>query len=423
MTTLAYAALWLFVFSVPWERVIVITNMAIVTRATGALAAGLALLAVFLSGRFRRWHPFHVAALVFVLSSGIAVMILGLPMIPKKFWTFVQLFVVLWMTWELAVTKQRQLGLLTAYVFGSYVVAFTTIYVYLTHGGSLRRFSVTADADPNDLAMTVALAVPMAWYLGMTYRQPLMRLLCRAYLPLGLLVLGLTGSRGGMLTGVVGLLVIPLTMTKLSPGRLATTIVVLGLSGALAIAYIPQQTVDRLATTGTEVEDLSFGGRFKLWRAGLIAFTEKPIIGYGTSAFKTAVTPQLGVRAQVAHNSFLSVLVEQGLVGLVLYLAMLAAVFSAVLRMPRFERRFALVLFLTLLFTMLPLTWEDQKQVWIVFAMLIGMARAPDLTSSRPVPEPVPYYPPQPQGRATMAARSRQPWPLSPRPLDRHRRP
>jgi O-antigen ligase len=424
MSSFAYAALWLFVFSVPWERVIVITNMAIVTRVTGALSLALALLAVVISGRFRRWHPFHVAALLFVVCCGVGIMSLGLPLIPKKFWTYVQLFLVLWMIWELAVTKRRQIGLLAAYVFGSYVVAFTTIWVYLTQGGSLRRFSVAADADPNDLAMTVALAVPMAWFLGTTLRQPLLRWICRAYLPIGLLVLGLTASRGGMLAGLVGLLIIPLSMTRLSPGRLATAITVLGLSGALAVAYIPEKTVERLATTRTEVEDLSFGGRFKLWRAGLIAFTEKPIMGYGTSAFKTAVTPQLGVRAQVAHNSFLSVMVEQGLIGLVLYLGMLLAVFWAMLRLPRFERRFALVLLATLLFTMLPLTWEDQKQVWLVMAMLIGLSRAQDVRTSSVVPEPVPYYPPSPSNpleRPSVAARSGKPWSVSTRPLDRNR--
>lgn len=409
MTAFAYGALWLFIFSVPWERVIVITNMSIVTRATGAMAAGLAMLAVLISARFRRWHPFHFAALLFVLCAGVSIMVLGLPHIPKKFYTYVQLFLVLWMIWELAVTKERQIGLLTAYVLGSYVVAFATIWVYVTQGGSLRRFSA-ADADPNDLAMTIALAIPMAWYLGMTHRRMLLRWVCRAYLPLGLLTLGLTGSRGGMLAGMVGLTIVPLSMTRLSPGRIATAIVALGLSGALAVAYIPEKTVARLATTGSEVEDLSLGGRFKLWRAGAIAFTEKPILGFGTSAFKTAVTPTLGARAQVAHNSFLSLLVEQGLVGFVFYMAMLLSVLFAVLRLPQIDRRFALVLLATLCFTMLPLTWEDQKQVWFVLAALVGLSQAKGLNMRSVVPEPSPYYPPAPARRGAFAARSSTRW-------------
>jgi hypothetical protein len=422
MSSIAYAALWIFVFSLPWERVVVITNMAIVTRVTGAVALGLALLAVFISGRFRRWRAFHVAALLFVACAAIGVLSLGMFRVPKKLWTYVMLFCVLWMIWELAVSRRRQIGLLIAFVLGSYVVAFATIQVYLTHGGSLRRFSATADADPNDLAMTLALALPMAWFLGTTHHQVLVRWLGRAFLPIGLFVIGLTASRGGMLAGLVGLTIVPFTMTRLSPGRLAMAIAAIGLSGAVAIAYVPERTVERLATTGAEVEDLSFGGRFKLWRAGLIAFTEKPIMGHGTSTFIHAVRPILGVRAQVAHNSFLSVLVEQGLIGFLLYMAMLLAVFSAVLRLPYLDRRFALVLTATLGMTMLPLTWEDQKAVWFVLAVLMGLSNAPDVMAPSPVPAP--YYPPYPVGRVPVAAaRTHERWVPSTQRREWNRRP
>jgi O-antigen ligase len=421
MSSVPYAALWIFVFSLPWERVIVITNMSIITRLTGAVALGLAILFVVISGQFRRWHAVHVAALLFVACAGIGVLSLGMYNIPKKFLTYIMLFCVLWMIWELAVTRRRQIGLLTAFLFGSYVVAFATIHVYLTHAGSLRRFSATADADPNDLAMTLALALPMAWFLGMTHPRAVVRWLGRGFLPVGLFVIGLTASRGGMLAALVGLTVVPFTMTRLSPGRLAGALAAIGLSGALAIAYVPERTVQRLATTGTEVEDLSFGGRFKLWRAGVIAFTEKPIMGHGTSTFIHAVRPTLGVRAQVAHNALLSLLVEQGLIGFLLYMAMLVAVLSAVLKLPRLERRFALVLFATLGTTMLPLTWEDQKAVWFVLAVLIGLAHAQDVTARTPVPAP--YYPPDAVRSPSLAARTREQWtPLTQRRV-RTRRP
>jgi O-antigen ligase len=78
----------------------------------------------------------------------------------------------------------------------------------------------------------------------------------------------------------------------------------------------------------------------------------------------------------VAHNSFLSVLVEQGMVGFLFFSAMFIAVFLALMELPLMERRFALVLLATLCLAMLPLTWEDRKQVWFVLAAIIGLARA-----------------------------------------------
>jgi O-antigen ligase len=372
MSSLAYAALWGFVFAVPWERVIVLPGVSIMTRVTGALAMGLALLAILVSGRFRRWRGFQVWALLFVIWAGIVVWMLGMQTIPKKLYTFVQLFLVVWMVWELAPTAKRQLGLLAAYVLGAYVGALGTLLLYHSKAGAMQRFAA-GGGDPNSLAMTLSLGIPMAWYLSMTSQRPLMRWVCRAYLPLALVAIGLTGSRGGMLDCMVSLLIIPMTVS-LSPKRLAMSAAMVGLSGALAIAYIPEQLVQRFATTGTEVEDARFGGRFKLWVAGVNAFAQRPLMGYGVATYKLAITPQLGSAAQVAHDSFLSVLVEEGLVGLLLYLLMFLSVYLAILRLPRFPRRFALVLFATLVTAMLPLTWEDEKEVWLVSAMLFGMS-------------------------------------------------
>ncbi len=375
MSSLAYAALCLFVFSVPWESLVRIDSVHVLTKATGGLAMGLALIAFVMSGRLRRWHVFHLAALLFLVwaAGTLAVMHTG-ERLPYKYWTFVQLFLATWIVWEVAVSGKRQIGLLTAYTLGAYITAFGTIMVFRQSAADVRRFAA-GGADPNDLAMILSLGLPMAWYLGMTHRRPLMRWVCRAYLPISLLAIALTGSRGGMLAGLTALLIVPLAMT-LSPGRLATAIVMLLVSGALAMAYVPDKIVQRLATTGLEVEDLSLGGRFKLWKAGIYAFGEKPVTGVGTSGFKTAVDPLLGSATQVAHNSFVSVLVEQGVVGFALYMTMFIAVFVAVLDLPRLERRFALVLLATLLVAMMPLTWEDRKPVWIVLAMLLGFAQA-----------------------------------------------
>ena len=38
MTSVAYAALWIFIFAVPWERLVMLPGLAIVTRVTGAIA-------------------------------------------------------------------------------------------------------------------------------------------------------------------------------------------------------------------------------------------------------------------------------------------------------------------------------------------------------------------------------------------------
>ena len=373
MTSLAYGALWIFVFSLPWERILVLPGVSILTKVTGGVALVVAVLAVVMSGRVRRWQPYHVAALLFVAWAGGVLMAMNFQEIPAKFWTFVQLFAVIWMIWELARTRAQQVGLLTAYVLGAYVSAVDTILLYRTQGAAMRRFAA-GGADPNDSAMLLALALPMAWYLGMIYRQPILRWACRLYVPLGMVALGLTGSRGGMIASLVGLLMVPVTMTRLTPGRRIAAIILLSASVVVAALNTPETLIERLASTGTEVEGANLGGRGKIWVAGFSAFTQKPFIGYGTSGFKAAVRPY-GI-GQVAHNSYLSVLVEQGLVGFLLYMSMFAAVIIMVLQLPTLERRFGLILLGTLGVAMLPLTWEDQKVVWFILSALTGFSYA-----------------------------------------------
>ncbi len=55
MSFIAYVALWLFVFALPWENAVsVIPGTAIVTKATGALALATALGVFKPGGPFRR---------------------------------------------------------------------------------------------------------------------------------------------------------------------------------------------------------------------------------------------------------------------------------------------------------------------------------------------------------------------------------
>ena len=384
MISVAYAALWLFVFSVPWERLIILSGISIISKATGALALGMTLLVVVISARLRRWRGIHVAAFLFVAWASIGVMILHLQEIPAKLYTFIQLFLVTWMVWELATTARRLQGLLLAYVLGAYVAALETILLYRRAADELRRFAA-GGSDPNSLAMTLALGLPMAWYLGMTHPKSSIRWICRLYLPVGLLGIALTGSRGGLITAMVALLIVPLAMTNLSPGKLVSTIAMLGISGALAVAFVPDTLIQRLSTTGESVQDLSLGGRFRLWQAGMHAFFQRPVMGFGTSAFKQAITPEMGSLTQLAHNSYISVLVEEGIIGLMLFLLMFLLVVGPILRLPRLERRFALVLLATTMVAMSPLTWEDQKPVWIILGLLIGMANIPVLQQSETV--------------------------------------
>ncbi len=410
MSSIAYAMLWIFIFSLPWEVVGAVNRVAVVARLTGAMALVLVLVTVAITGQFRRLHLFHIAMLLFLMWAGLDLFLFSnAPVLPVKFWTFVQLGLVVWMIWEVARSWPRLLGLLVAYVLGAYVAAFNTLLLYRREAGALRRFTA-GGTDPNDLAMTLALALPMAWYLGMRHRHALIRWICRVYLPVGVLAIGLTGSRGGLLTTIVALLIVPLMMDRLTPGRLVTAVVMLAGAFGLAAVYVPDTIVERLGSTSQEVTDARFGGRFRLWKAGFHAFERRPLVGYGTSGFIRAVSPELGSLSKVAHNTYLSVLVEQGILGLSFYLMMFVAVCRAILTLPKPERRFALTLLATLAIAIFPLTWEQRKPLWFILAALLGLSQA-WLSAAGEVVRPLDSARIRPALRPRAAARRLEPLP------------
>jgi hypothetical protein len=51
MSTVAYVAVWIFVFSLPWEGTVVIPGFGVIPKLVGIIAAGLAVMAVVVHGR------------------------------------------------------------------------------------------------------------------------------------------------------------------------------------------------------------------------------------------------------------------------------------------------------------------------------------------------------------------------------------
>jgi O-antigen ligase len=384
---LAYVFVWLFVFAVPWQDVLVIPGLGTASKLLGIAAVGATLLRVMLRGRVRPMISFHLVA--FLLMAWISL---------SAFWsvarqesviidlkTYLQLFVMVWAIWESTPTRNRLVSLMEAFVLGAYVAAGSTIYNYLTGGTSARdvtRFAATG-FDPNDIGMVMALALPMAWYLASQPTNVLLRWLNRGYFVVGTLGILLTSSRGAMLVAIVGLLAIPWTLTQVRGGlRLATVVIVLGAAVA-SVRLVPQQSFERLSTTRSELEEGTLNDRLKIWKGGIAAVPERPIQGYGLAGWYSAVDHRIGNHAP--HNSFLAILVEEGLIGLCLYVAIFALLLPRLLLLPTFERRISLTMYATLVMANLPLGWNQNKASWLVIALLAAFPEV--VVRERPIRE------------------------------------
>jgi O-antigen ligase len=128
--------------------------------------------------------------------------------------------------------------------------------------------------------------------------------------------------------------------------------------------------------------------RTTLWTAGLEAFRDHAFLGVGSGAYGVTIVKTANfsyitgnTSSAVAHNTFVSVLVELGVVGALLGFAFLAGLFYCALRMRSLERRLWIMLLLTWTVGVSALTWEYRKPTWLLFGLLAAHAYSQRKTS------------------------------------------
>jgi O-antigen ligase len=82
----------------------------------------------------------------------------------------------------------------------------------------------------------------------------------------------------------------------------------------------------------------------------------------------------VGARVRSPHNTYLAILVEEGIIGLLLYLGLFLALFTRLRTLPSFERRIGLTLLATLAVAILPLGWDVYKASWVLLGLIASWA-------------------------------------------------
>lgn len=371
----AYIFNWLFVFTVPWQNVVVLPGLGTISKLLGVAAVGATVFHVLVSGKLRRPTLFHWLGLAFfgwiLLSTfwGIAQPL----SIQRKVITYLQLVAMIWVIWETTPSRSRLAGMLQAYVLGAFVAAGSTIYNYLT-GAAIQiadtRFAASG-FDANDLGMMMALGLPMAWYLASSSRSWPWQWLNRAYFVVGMVGILLTASRGAMLASLVALSVVPWTLTRMRMGVKIAAVVGVLVAVVAAVRIVPKASFERLSTTSSELSEGTMTGRVAIWQSGLRAVPRRFLHGYGPAGWYPAAGAIYG-KIRGPHNTWLSILVEEGAIGFLLFVSMFVVVFRRLRALPTFERRVGLILLATLALAITPLSWDVHKAMWLVLALLAG---------------------------------------------------
>jgi O-antigen ligase len=372
----ARVALWMvgaFVFSFPAQGGVAVAGVGSMSRLVGFAAFVIVVLSLVSRDRIRVRPPslFLVVAALFVSWSAVTFFWSIAPSVTLvRINTYAQLAVLAWLVHQV-VRDDRDLDFLwQAFVLGAYVMIGAGIAAFL--GGERTGYRDVGGFNPNGFSIMAALAIPMAWGLTLRRSHGWLHMVNLVYPLFAIAAVVLAASRGGLLTALVALVIIPMTMGHLR--LLPRVVVALALAGLVwvAAALVPttfpelQRNIDRLAETDTELAGGTLTGRTVIWSAGIDVLRTSPLVGVGAGGFGSAMQPILG-SVRGAHNAFITVVVETGLVGLSFFALLLVVALVGIIVNPT-RRLEHLVLFGALIVAMMPTNSANDKFAWFILS-------------------------------------------------------
>ncbi len=248
-------------------------------------------------------------------------------------------------------------------------------------------------ADPNHDAMALVAAVPIALMFIVGGKSFWHRAAGLGALVACLMGVVATHSRGGSVGLAAAVLVWALLAKRKAMALGASMLAAFGV-----LLFAPQSFWQRNETIAGYQEDESVHGRMQAWHVAGRAFHDHPILGIGEQAFLKswdAYAPlDAGVNRYVAHNLFLEVGAELGLVGLFGLVSFILVSLGSALRAKDGELGpEARALFAALIGYLVCQQFSGYSLSWFLYA-LCGFAACVDHYAPKPVREPALAPPP-----------------------------
>ncbi len=370
MRKITYLLTLALIFTIPWEdtfRFEVGTGSSF-TKLFGLGVAGFWFLTVVMEGRIFKPTLFHGLVAIFFIWNIISFW--WTPQVAyqwsyERVQTYAQIFILMIIVWAMMETPGELLGGLQAYILGAFVPIVSALNNYM-HGTMAENYEVRFSAtgvNAVDMALFLLLGLPMAWHLFNHSRNRILKLVNLAYLPLSVFTVLLTASRTSLFAIVPAVIYIAWPK-KLDAGRIALTAVLGVVSLILLQALLPASVIERLSSVATSISNADIGGRVSLWLASVGVFTQHPIFGSGAASLSALI-------GSLAHQTFLSVLAETGLIGFFMFAAILLYIFLEIRKLPKGYIGLWMSTFFVWMIGVLSLSFEFRKITWLFFSFMV----------------------------------------------------
>lgn len=282
----------------------------------------------------------------------------GIVTIPLSYWVggsidvlldlYIKALIVFWLLASVVTTADRLHWLARAVMVFTVPLAMTGLKNFATGAfmdvghptiTRITGYKSGLAQNPNDLALTLNLLLPLGIAVFLGAERATMRIFCGFVLVLNVVAVIVTFSRAGFLAlaTMFGLYVLRL-MRRPGPDR--GWACALALVALLGLPFLPSSYATRLATI-TDIEaDNTRSAQVRLQDTIAAAkfVAEHPIVGAGLGMDILALNEMRGQRWKQIHNAYLQYAVDLGLPGLFLFLLL----FWTTLRAARAARRSAI---------------------------------------------------------------------------------
>lgn len=244
-------------------------------------------------------------------------------------------------TYSAVRTREQALWLVGAFVIGTLISAAYGLGT-ATDPGDADRLSGAA-GNANETAAALGAGAALAAALALALKEPALRLAAAIVLPLCLFSMFLTLSRGALVALAAMLVTTVLVAGRRRGPALVAALVAAVLCVGYFVAIAPPAAAERVLRSD------GGSGRTDIWRVGWRMVEANPVIGVGAGNFaNTSVHYLLEPGAilrddyivdtpKVAHNMYLEILAELGVIGFALFLTVLGySLYCALAAVKRF---------------------------------------------------------------------------------------
>lgn len=376
MHRVAFLLLWLFVFTIPWQNTVSLEAFGTVSQLVGIVAFVAALLRCASAGRLRKPKATLFLTAAFVMCALLsAAWSADQDTTLVRAQTLIQLLAMFWVVSEVVSDEIDVHNLLWAYVAGAGITVVVTFVQFAAGNGSQDLRYTAAGFNANDQALTLALAIPMACFLIVRRRALWLKCFLLAYVIAAPIAIALTGSRTGVLACCTAFIVSALGLRRMRWSTRLMLAAAVGVCAWCLVAFVPEASWARVSSISAQLDGGDLNQRTGIWAAGLKEFATHPLLGIGAGGYLQVSGRFLG-ESVVAHNTFVSVLVELGIVGFVIFAAILVKTAGAVWRLAGSERLMWAAVASTWFVGVLASTWETQKSTWLLIALVSVASRS-----------------------------------------------